>query len=202
MCLACINTLIKEPHDFGTVVIDTVDALERLIWEQVCQEQNVTALEEIGYGKGYLLAVSHWENLLAGLNHLRMNKGMAVLLLAHAKIQKFQDPLGSSFDRYEPDLHKSASSLLQEQMDVVCFANYKVHTISEDSGFTKKVKAIGDGVRQMHTSERPGWLAKNRYNMHPTIEFSAAAFMEALNPAAPAAPATDVAPNQTLNQEK
>ena len=186
--LGCVNTLIQDQHEYRTVVIDTIDALERLIWAQVAQEQNVTSLEDIGYGKGYMLAVQHWENLLAGLNHLRINKGMAVLLLAHSKIVKFQNPLGNSYDRYEIDLHKSASSLIQEQCDIVGFCNYRVHTIQEDQGFKKVAKAIGDGVRELHLEERPGWLSKNRYNMPPTIPFDVAEFLGHVKTAASAAP--------------
>ena len=39
--LAALTALREEPHDFQTVVLDSADWLERLIWDQVCAEFGV-----------------------------------------------------------------------------------------------------------------------------------------------------------------
>ena len=54
--LAALTALREEPHEFQTVVLDSADWLERLIWDQVCAEFGVRSIEKAdgGYGKGYV----------------------------------------------------------------------------------------------------------------------------------------------------
>jgi hypothetical protein len=91
---------------------------------------------------------------------------MTVVLIAHAKIERFENPETDSYDRYSPRLHKLASHVIQEWCDEVFFATYKVYTKQADEGFNrKKAKGIGTGERVMFTTERPSHLAKNRLNL-------------------------------------
>ena len=45
----------------------------------------VENIEDIGYAKGYMFALTQWRDFLAGLDALRNERGMTCLLLAHAK---------------------------------------------------------------------------------------------------------------------
>lgn len=47
--MTAIEELYSSEHDFATVVIDSVDWLERLIWADVCRERQVDSIEDIGY---------------------------------------------------------------------------------------------------------------------------------------------------------
>lgn len=170
--LDAINALISEDHDYKTVVLDSADWLETLIHRQVAAQHNVGSIELIPYGKGYKLAVEEWRSILEGFDILRNEKNMIVIVLAHVKIRRFDDPTADSYDRYQLDLHETASSVLVEWCDVLGFANYNVATTKADAGFNKKlVKATGSGERILHLEERPGFIAKNRYNMPPSIPF-------------------------------
>jgi hypothetical protein len=165
-----LGALYTDDHDYKAVVIDSVDFLERLIWDHVCKERNVDNIEDIGYAKGYTFAITHWETVLTGLDALRNDRDMMIILIAHAKIERFENPETDAYDRYSPKLHKHASALLQEWCDEVLFCNYKVHTTQTEEGFGKKRnRAIGDGERIIRTTERPSHLAKNRLNMPPEI---------------------------------
>ncbi|MFN9291017.1 MAG: DEAD/DEAH box helicase, partial [Planctomyces sp.] len=42
---------------------------------------------------------------LTGLDWLRKEKGIGIILLAHCAIKKHQDPTAESYDRYQPALH-------------------------------------------------------------------------------------------------
>ena len=78
-------------------------------------------------------------------------------------------------------LHPRASALVQEQVDAVLFANYRVSTLKTDVGFKKSVtRAVGGGERLLHTAERPAFLAKNRYTLPETLPMSWAALAEAM----------------------
>ena len=50
-----LSTLYTETHPYQTIVVDSLDWLERLIWADVCLNHHVTSIEDIGYGKGYVL---------------------------------------------------------------------------------------------------------------------------------------------------
>lgn len=161
-----LAALYSEAHDFKTVVVDSLDWLERLIWGKVCEDRGVESIEDIGYAKGYIFAVSHWRAFLAGLDALRNERGMAVILIAHAQIEKFANPETDSYDRYSPRLHKQASALIQEWCDEVLFATYAIHTKSIDEGFgRKRVQGLGTGERILRTTERPSHVAKNRLSL-------------------------------------
>ena len=63
---------------------------------------------------------------------------MAVILIAHSKVERVEDPLTPSYDRYSPRLHKHASALLGEWVDAILFAHWKYRTRSEDAGFGRE----------------------------------------------------------------
>lgn len=180
-----IGLLYSSPHDRKTVAIDSADWLEALIWKRVAEDNKVGSIEEIGYGKGYIFALSHWRMILDGLNALRDQRGMAVILIAHAQIKRFEAPdQKASYDRYLPKLHHSAAALIQEAVDVIGFANWDVQIAEEQVGFNQKVKrGTGQGLRTLRMEERPAFLAGSRYKMPPQIPLSwpdfAAAFAAA-----------------------
>tara|TARA_R110000803_G_scaffold95344_8_gene163243 strand:+ start:3424 stop:4182 length:759 start_codon:yes stop_codon:yes gene_type:complete len=168
-----LGVLMMEDHDFKTVVIDTTDALEHLIMAKVCQDHGVNNPEDIPYGKSYVFAVNLWQQFLHMLDALRNQKNMMIMLLCHSAIRKFNSPIVESYDKYELALHKNATALLIEWLDILGFANYQVFTKTEESGFNKKIsKAVGTGIRRLHLSERPAFLAKNRYAMPDEINFN------------------------------
>lgn len=164
--IAALSELYSEKHPFRTVVVDSLDWLERLIWVEVCKKRMVESIEDIGYAKGYTFALTQWRQVLEGLSALRNDRRMTVILIAHAKIERFENPETESYDRYVPRLHKSARAVVQEWCDEVLFATYKVYTKVTDEGFNrKKAKGMGSGERVIRTTERPAHLAKNRLNL-------------------------------------
>ena len=132
-----LGELHREKHDFHTVVIDSLDWLERMIWDAVCQDYGVKSIEKVdgGYSKGYVHALQPWRKLLELLSALHRERAMAVILLAHAKVEKFDDPESSPYDRYSPRLHKHAAALITEWCDSVLFATRKIRTQTEETGF-------------------------------------------------------------------
>jgi len=164
--LASLSGLYTDEHDYQTVVIDSLDWLERLIWSEVCAKRGVETIEDIGYAKGYVFALTQWREVLSGLDALRTERGMQVILIAHAAIEKFANPETDTYDRYSPRLQKLASALIQEWADEVLFATYRVHTKTTKEGFDRKrTQGIGTGERILRTTERPAHLAKNRLNL-------------------------------------
>lgn len=168
--MAAIEHLYTQPHEYRTLALDSLDWLERLIWAQVCGEKHVKSIEDIGYAKGYVFALTYWREVLEGLTALREKHSLTTVLIAHAKIEKFENPETDPYDRFSPRLHKAASALVQEWCDEVLFANYKVYTSKAGAGFNQdRFKAIGTGERILRTSERPAHVAKNRCGLPDEI---------------------------------
>jgi len=164
--ITALSELYSGEHDYQTLVVDSLDWLERLIHADVCRKRNVQNIEDIGYAKGYVFALDYWRQFIEGLSALRSHRNMTTILIAHANIERFENPETDSYDRYVPRLHRLAAALLMEWSDEVLFATYKVHTKKSDEGFNRKrTQGIGTGERILRTSERPAHVAKNRLGL-------------------------------------
>lgn len=152
---------IKDKHLCKTLVIDSGDWAERLCLENVCSTHNVTGIEDLNYGKGYVFAKESFAKMLDLLTEV-MNSGINVIITCHACLRKFEEPdeMGS-YDRYELKLSKQIASLVKEWTDNLLFLNYKTIIVT-----TKDNKKRGKGgQRVIYTTHRPAWDAKNRYGL-------------------------------------
>ena len=95
-----LDALLEEDHDYGTVVVDSVDWLEPLIWAEACKRNGWQSIETPGFGKGYAEALTIWREYLDKLNALRDRKGMVVIQIAHNDIKRFDSPEHEPYDRY------------------------------------------------------------------------------------------------------
>jgi hypothetical protein len=161
-----LTELASEEHDFRTLVIDSLDPLEAVIWKDVCATQGWTSIEQPGYGRGYVAADQWWRDILAALDFLRRERRMIIVLLAHSAIERIDDPRAASFTSYQLRLHKRARGLIQDNMDVIGFLAPDLNIQSEDAGFGKKrTRADGGSTRWLHFEARPSFVAKNRYGL-------------------------------------
>lgn len=174
-----ISALYEQDHNFSTVVIDSLDWLDNLVWQDINAKHEA---KELAYGKGAVIAADYWRDILAGLSALRDEKGMAIVLIAHTEIKRFDSPETEPYDRYRPKLQERSSALIQEWCDAVFFCNYRVVTKETDVGFNKDVRrGITTGERLMYTTEKPAYLAKNRYGLPDQLPLSWDAFQSAIN---------------------
>jgi len=177
--MAAIASLYAEKHDFQTVALDSLDWLETMIWRDIETKYDA---KDLAYGKGAVIAADRWRDVLNGLNALRNEKGMAVVLIAHTTIKRFDSPETEPYDRFQPKLQDRSNALIREWCDAVLFANYKTIVKKSDVGFNKEVaRGISTGERLLYTSERPAYMAKNRYGLPESIPLSWEAFIEAIN---------------------
>jgi hypothetical protein len=166
-----INSLLSQPNHFQTFVLDSLDWTEPLVWAHTAFMGTKENIEDFGYGKGFKLADEHWRTLLDGLNALRAN-GMAVILIAHATVKRFNAPDTDPYDRYQLKLHERAAGLVQEWADVVGFVHLETNTVTKDAGFNQKTtRGVTTGRRLLSLEERPAFEAKNRFGMPAEIEF-------------------------------
>jgi hypothetical protein len=166
-----IETLYKGGHRFQTAVLDSLDWLEPLVWAHTASAEGKNGIEDIGYGKGYIMADEYWREILDGLDALNAN-GMTIICLAHAEIKRFDAPDTEAYDRYQIKLHKRAAAMVQEWADVIGFAHHEIMTVSQDVGFNKTTtRGVSAGRRILSVEERPAYYAGNRYSLPADLPF-------------------------------
>lgn len=163
--MAALASLYTEDHDRRTIVIDSLDKLEPLVWAKVCADNNWQNMESIGYGKSYVAADNYWRDLLDGCNALRRDKGMGVVYIAHAIINNVDDPMTASYSRFDIRLHKRAIGIFQDEVDAILFLNQDVTIKTDDSKKDARRRADGGGNRFIYAAPRPQFVAKNRYGV-------------------------------------
>lgn len=169
--LNVFGELLTEEHDRRTVIVDSLDGLEPLIWRATCARLGISSIEEAGFGKGYVEADTEWNEYLAAVAALAQ-AGMYVVQIAHPDIVRFDSPTTDPYSRYTLKLHKRANALVREKADVVAFMNYRI-TIKEKevARQTKVAHAEGGKERLIHLNEGAGFMAKNRYSMPDSIPY-------------------------------
>jgi len=197
--MAAIGMLYERDHGYQTVVLDSVTALQPLVWAETGQRgddkgNKKNRIEDFGYGKGYVYALAVWQEVLDGLNALRRDKGMTIILIAHSKIERFDDPETVGYSRYDIDLHNAARDFLKREVDVVLLLKPDVTIKTEDAGFNKQ-RARADGGRSvwMHATSRPAYAAGNRYSLPEKLLYERGKGFDALAQHFPATPAAESA---------
>lgn len=167
MLLGLVDEVIRDPSLCRTLVVDTMDWAELMCTQYVCDKYQKKSIEEFGYGKGYTYLSEEFGRLLNQLSEV-VERGVHVVVTAHAKMRKFEQPdeLGA-YDRWEMKLSAKNAPLVKEWADMVLFASYKTYAVKTESG---KVKGQG-GERRMYTAHHPCWDAKNRFGLAPELPF-------------------------------
>jgi hypothetical protein len=185
--ISALRTLATEDHSYRAVVVDSLDWLEPLIWQQVCNQHSVASIEEVGggYGKGYVEALKVWRQFLEGLDYLRDNRKMTVVLIAHDETRKFEPVDSEAYDYAALKLHKRAAAVVEEWADVIGYAKLKTLVRSQDKGFGQQhTRAIAPGdVRELHVGQNPAYVSGNRYGLPDVLPLEWAALHAALKTA-------------------
>ena len=165
-----INYVVSNPKTCSTLVIDTVDWLEKLLFEAVCVENKWKSIEDPGYGKGYVAAKQKMQKLLEMLD-LVIAQGIHVVLVCHSTIRKFEQPDElSSYDRYMLKLNeKNIAPLVKEWVDALLFVNYKTDVVKSEK--TNTAKGRGGQKRVMYANHTAVWDAKNRFGWPDEMPF-------------------------------
>ena len=167
--LNALRSIYSEPHQYQTLVIDTVDALEPLIHEYVCADQGVKHIEQLSFGKGYVLADAKWRHFLGALSAIRTKRNMTVVIVCHATIDRIDDPRAPSFTSYAPRLHRRARALCMDAADIIGLLAEDLRVVTDDRGFNERVRATSDTRRFLFVEGTPAFSAKNRYEMPAKI---------------------------------
>ncbi len=168
--LEAVTELGSKKHDYKTLVIDTVSALEKIVHCDIRAAHGDKVFTS--FGKGHTHALGFFDKLTTYLSRLRDSKGMMIILLAHCDIKRFEPPDTDPYDTYTIRCHDKVQHKLYDWADIVLFGNYKTKVTKEEGSFGQtRTVAVGDESRAIYTRRRPAFLAKNRYDLPFELPF-------------------------------
>lgn len=168
--LAAVKELREDPHSYRTLIVDSLDWIEPLVFKHICRRYGKSSIELAagGYGKGYVEAADEFMDFLYSINQLRDERGMNIIMIAHPEVKNVTNPQTQmTYQRYELKLDKRIKGKVMEGVDAVFFAGYEM--------FSQKV---GDEIKPITTSNRvlqgvpnqhDGFDAKNRYGISSPV---------------------------------
>lgn len=198
--LGAMQALYEGEHSYCTLVVDSLSELQKMIYEETCARGDDKGnakqrIEDFGYGKGYINALNVWQDFLDVLNALRIERGMTIVLIAHAKVDRFDDPETVSYHRYEIDLHDRAQKLLEREMDAILLIKKDVSVKEEDAGPNKKrAHADGGSNRFIYCEGKPSYVAGSRLGIPARTVYRAGRGYAELAKYLPAQPEFDPPP--------
>lgn len=175
-----LRWFLKNP-EFKTVVIDTIDELERFLAINVVTAWNasnkrVKTVADIPYGRGGDLLVAEWKEVI-DIFDIITAAGKNILLIGHEQINKFENPSDDNYNFYSVNLHKKCEPVVTAKLDAVLYARYETIVKDADDG---KGKAVTTGRRVLNTTHGGSYVAKSRFVMPETVPMDKGVF-DALN---------------------
>ena len=164
-----LDALAHSEHEYETVVIDSIDWLLRRLEERVAgvngngrNMENTMNKACGGYGNGKQVLRNYvYQYLLPTLDAIT-NRGIAVVLLAHASRRSITSIDGITMEKSAPEIHPDL-----------------MNTMIEWADFVGAARADKD-VRELVLKETGQLLAKNRYGINEVLPLSWAAMIEAI----------------------
>lgn len=165
-----LDALAYSEHPYQTIVIDSIDWLLRRLEERVAgvnsagkNMDNTLSRSHGGYGNGKLVLRNYvYQYLLPTLDAM-VNRGISVVLLAHASRRSMTSLEGITIEKSAPEIHPDL-----------------MNTLIEWSDFVGAAQLEGD-TRTLTLTETNQVLAKNRYGITHKIALSWDAFMSEMN---------------------
>lgn len=168
-----LQALIVEEHDYKTVVIDSVTALERLFIQHVIDSdpKKPKSINQAngGYGAGLSAVATLHQRVRKAAGILNERKGMHVVFIAHAETETLELPDQDPYTRYSLRLGKKSVAPYVDDCDVVGFIRLRTFTMGDG----ERKKAISDGTRELVCHATASNVSKNRYGITEPLEVSA-----------------------------
>lgn len=160
-----IMALLQENHQYKTVVIDSVTALERLFINHVIESDSKKprSINQAlgGYGAGLSAVATMHQRVRKACGLLNERKGMHVVFVAHAETETIELPDSDPYTRYSLRLGKKSVAPYVDDSDVVGFIKLETFT----TGDGERKKAISDGTRVLVTHATASNVSKNRFGI-------------------------------------
>lgn len=162
--------LLQQPHEYQTVVIDSVTALERLFIASVLEsDHRAKSINQAlgGYGAGPAAVASMHQRVRKAAGLLNERRGMHVVFVAHADVEMMRLPDTDDYMRYSLRLPSKSMPPYVDDVDLVGFLKLTTYTKGDDGD---RKKAISTGERELICYATAANVSKNRFGITDAIE--------------------------------
>lgn len=160
-----LTALINEEHDYKTVVIDSVTALERMFLQHVVENdpKKPKSINQAlgGYGAGLQAVAAMHQRVRKAAGILNAKRGMHVVFIAHADTVTIEPPDQDPYTRYDLRLGKRSVAPYTDDVDLVGYLKLETHTMGDG----ERKKAISDGTRLLVAYTTASNVSKNRFHI-------------------------------------
>lgn len=167
-----LTALLSEEHQYKTVIVDSVTALERLFMQHVIDSdpKKPRSINQAlgGYGAGLSAVAAMHQRVRKACGLLNERKGMHVVFVAHADTETIELPDQDPYTRYSLRLGKKSMAPYVDDSDIVGFLRLETFT----TGDGERKKAISDGTREIITYATAASVSKNRFGVTEPIKVS------------------------------
>lgn len=164
-----LAALVKEDHGYGTVVIDSVTALEVMFVDHVIESdpKNPKGIQQAhgGYGAGRDM-VSSMHRRVRKAAEMLVERGVNVVFVAHADTVRIEPPDADHYTKFSMRLHEKSMQPYVDNVDLVGFLRLETFV----TGDGERKKAISDGTRQLVCHAVASNVSKNRFGITEPIE--------------------------------
>jgi hypothetical protein len=161
-----LMALLREDHDFQTLIVDSVTGLEALFVDNILAvqppKQRTMNSAGSGYGSAWDMVAAKHSRVKKAAELLRDRKGMNVVFICHVDVNRMDPPEGEAYTKYDLQLHKKTAPIYTNNVDVVGMV--KQETIVMEGG-----KAKSTGARLLSVAMTPANVSKNRLGIEKDL---------------------------------
>ena len=182
-CMESLRLIYAQHKKMGvkTVIVDSMDWVQKLIHKEVCKQKNVETIDELKWGAGYQLSASLAQDFINGLDSLRQ-LGMEIIIICHTAIIKVDEPIHDLYEVYDLKLDRLIRNTIKEWATIIAFCEFDQKTHLKGERFGQKMyRAVSTGNRIMHTVPQAGFVAKSRIPIPSPLPLDWKVFKEEIN---------------------
>lgn len=162
--------LVNEDHAYGTLVIDSVTALERMFIQSIVENdpKKPKSINQAlgGYGAGLQAVAAMHQRVRKAAGILNAKRNMHVVFIAHADTVTVEPPDQDPYTRYDLRLGKRSVAPYTDDVDLVGYLKLETHTMGDG----ERKKAVSDGTRILTAYTTASNVSKNRFHITEDLE--------------------------------
>ena len=163
--------LLREDHDYSTLVIDSVSKLEEIFVREILEsDPRAKGINQAlgGYGNGPSAVAALHGRVRKAAAMLNEAKHMAVAFIAHADLETMRPPDADDYTRYSLRMMPKSLPHYVDDVDLVGFVRL-VSALRGGEGDRKKIVSNGD--RELIAYATAASVSKNRYGITEPLDF-------------------------------
>lgn len=166
-----LRALLTEEHDYQTLVIDSITALDTMFSNEIMAKEKRTNLAQCGggYGAGFEMLAGKHATIRAACGYINEKRGMNIIFIAHAEIETMRLPDVDDYGRYSLKLSKKSLTHYVDNVDSVGYVRLQTAIRGDEDS---RKRAVSNGDREFVCHATAASVSKNGWGITEAIEFA------------------------------